>query len=157
MSASNTDSRRRKSIYRNGAGQHAIEVRKPGNGAVIKRANYFNSVWGAFAAIDLGDFNGNGRSELVVLARNGANKNAVEVRDALSGARLSCVFYLSPNFALVDIKSAADVNSHGRPEIVVLGNNNGSSNTAHAKDAKTGELIARPINVRDSLNCPGGS
>jgi probable HAF family extracellular repeat protein len=129
----------------NGAGQHAIEVRKPGNGAIIKRANYFNNVWGAFGAIDLGDFNGNGRSELAVLARNGANKNAVEVRDSLSGVRLSRVFYLSPNFALVDFTSAADVNSSGRPEIVVLGKKNGSSNTAQAKDAKTGELIAKPI------------
>jgi hypothetical protein len=67
------------------------------------------------------------------------------VRDALSGVRLSRVFYLSPNFALVDFTSAADVNSSGRPEIVVLGKKNGSSNTAQAKDAKTGELIAKPI------------
>ncbi|MGI9264461.1 MAG: choice-of-anchor Q domain-containing protein, partial [Gammaproteobacteria bacterium] len=123
----------------NTAGQHAIEVRKPGNGGVIKRANYFNNVWGAFGAIDLGDFNGNGRSELAVLARNGAGKNAVEVRDALSGARISRVFYLSPNFALVDMASTEDVNNNGRPEIVILGDKDGSSNTAQAKDAKTGE------------------
>jgi CSLREA domain-containing protein len=129
----------------NQAGQHAIEVRKPGNGGVIKRANYFNNVWGAFGATDLGDFNGNGRSELAVLARNGAGKNAVEVRDALSGVRLSRVFYLSPNFSLVDLASTEDVNNNGRPEIVILGDKDGSSNTAQAKDAKTGELIAKPV------------
>lgn len=131
----------------NTAGQHAIEVRKPGNGALIDAspARFFNDVWTAFGANDMGDFNGNGRSELAVLARNGAGKNAVEIRDALSGVRISRVFYLGPANNLVDFDSAEDVNSNGRPEIIVLGKKDGGPNTAHAKDGKTGDLIAKPV------------
>jgi hypothetical protein len=131
----------------NTAGQHAIEVRKPGNGALIDAspARFFNDVWTTFGANDMGDFNGNGRSELAVLARNGAGKNAVEIRDALSGVRISRIFYLGPANNLVDFDSADDVNSNGRPEIIVLGKKDGGPNTAHAKDGKTGDLIAKPV------------
>jgi len=131
----------------NTAGQHAIEVRKPGNGALIDAspARFFNDVWTAFGANDMGDFNGNGRSELAVLARNGAGKNAVEIRDALSGVRISRIFYLGPANNLVDFDSAADVTSNGRPEIIVLGKKQGGPNTAQAKDGKTGDLIAKPV------------
>ncbi len=132
----------------NQAGQNAIEVRRPGNGGLLKSVPYFNNVWTVFGAIDLGDFNGNDRSELSVLARNGAGKNAVETRDSSSGVRLGTqprLFFLGPANDLVDFTSSADVNGNGRPEIIVLGKRDGGSNTAHAKDARTADLIGKYI------------
>lgn len=132
----------------NQAGQNAIEVRTPGNGSLLKSVPYFNNVWTVFGARDLGDFNGNGRSELSVLARNGAGKNAVETRDSSSGVRLGTmprVFFLGPANELVDFTGSPDVNGNGRPELIVLGKRDAGSNTAQAKDARTGDLIGKYI------------
>jgi hypothetical protein len=134
-------------LAENPAGKQAIEVRKAGNGAVVERVFYFNDVWSASDAVDLGEFNGNGRSEMSVLATNNAGKHAVETRDLLSGKQISRHFFLGPTNTVIGLADSADVDSNGRPELIVLGNkdaNNNSANTAQTKDVKTGALISKP-------------
>jgi hypothetical protein len=133
-------------LAENPAGQQAIEVHKVGNGALVERVFYFNDIWTAWDAIDLGEFNGNGRSEMSVLATNNAGKHAVETRDALSTKQISRHFFLGPDNVVIGLADVADVNGNSRPELVVLGNKDAANNTANTiqtKDVKTGDLISK--------------
>jgi hypothetical protein len=133
-------------LAENQAGQQAVEVHKAGNGELVERVFYFNDIWKAWDAIDLGEFNGNGRSEITVLATNNAGKHAAETRDALSGKQISRQFFLGPTNTVIGVADVADLNNSGRPELVVLGNkdaNNNTANTIQAKDVKTGDLIGK--------------
>jgi hypothetical protein len=133
-------------LAENAAGQQAIEVHKVGNGVLINTVQYFNDIWKSWAAIDLGEFNGNGYSEMSVLATNDAGKHAVETRDLLSGKQISRHFFLGPTNTVIGLADSEDVDSNDRPEIIVLGNKeatNSTANTAQAKDVKTGALISK--------------
>ena len=134
-------------LAENPAGQQAIEVHTVGNGALVNQVLFFNDIWKASHAVDLGEFNGNGRSELAVLATNNASKHAVETKDVLSGKQISRHFFLGPTNTVIGLADSADVDGGGRPELIVLGNKdaaNNTANTAQAKDVKTGALISKP-------------
>jgi len=134
-------------LAENPAGQQAIEVHKVGNGELVNQVLFFNDVWKASYAVDLGEFNGNGYSELAVLATNNAGKHAVETKDTLSGKQISRHFFLGPTNTLQGFAQSADVDGNGKPELIVLGNKeaaNNTANTAQAKDVKSGALISKP-------------
>jgi PKD repeat protein len=137
-------------LAENPAGQQAIEVHTVVDGAFVNQVLYFNDVWAPLArsraAIDLGEFNGNGYSEMSVLATNNAGKHAVETRDLLSGKQISRYFYFGPTNTMIGIADVADVDGNSRPENVVLGSKDASDKTANsiqAKDVKTGVLVAK--------------
>jgi len=123
-------------------GLQAIEVHTVDDGALVNRVFYFDDTWTATAAIDLGEFNGNGRSEMAVLATNNTGEHAVQTRDALSGAKISQHSFLSPIVTVIGLADSADVSGNEKPELIVLGNKS-TGNPAQARDVKTGELISK--------------
>ena len=133
-------------LAENQDGRPAVEVHTIDDGNLVEQVVYFGNAWSATSAIDLGEFNGNGRSELSVLATNNAGDHAVETRDALSGAQIARVFFLGPANTTIGLADVADIDGNNRPEVVVLGNKeatNNSANTIQAKDAKTAALISK--------------
>jgi PKD repeat protein len=131
-------------LAENPAGQQAIEVYLVSTGDFVNQVLFFNNIWKASHAVDLGEFNGNGVSELAVLATNNAGKHAVETRDTLSGKQISRHFFLGPTNTMKGLAQSADVDGNGKPELIVLGNKDAANNTAQAKDVKTGALVSKP-------------
>ena len=96
-------------------GRQAIEVHTVDDLALVQRVFYFDDTWTATAAIDLGDFNGNGRSEMAVLATNNAGEHAVQTRDALSGAKqIARTSFLGPINTVIGLADSADVDGNGQ-------------------------------------------
>lgn len=125
-------------------GATTVRVRDALTGA----AHWQVTLPGTGEAIDLetlGDVNGNGKRDIVVLRTAPAS---VAVRDGLSGAAVKTIA-LTSGFFPKALTTLADVNGNGKPDVAVLGTKAGKS-VVELRDSQTGALIKST-----TFNSPG--
>ena len=125
-------------------GATTVRVRDALTGA----AHWQVALPGTGEAIDLetlGDVNGNGKRDIVVLRTAPAS---VAVRDGLTGAAVKTIA-LTSGFFPKALATLADVNGNGKPDVAVLGTKAGKS-VVELRDSQTGALIKSII-----FNSPG--
>jgi hypothetical protein len=92
----------------------------------------------------IGDVNGNGAGELVVLGRYpGTGGQPMDVKDAATGEQLRRVWF-NRSFPVQDATQCPDVNGNGSPEIGVVGQRESDGQVVvFLKDPLTGERVRR--------------
>lgn len=140
-----------------GPGQHAfavvaenrhdhrvsVQLRRRGDGSAINTNKYFGNIWQAIALQTIDDISGNGRPEIVVLARSDAGVNSVLIKDALSRQVVARIRYFGKVVTPEAMTSIGDVGGSAAVELPVLGlNSNTGVEIAQSRDAATGALVS---------------
>jgi hypothetical protein len=122
-------------------GRVSVQLKKRSDGSLINTNRFFLAGWDALELNSIADVSGNGRPELVVLARSEAGLNQVVLKDAETKLNVNKVNYFGPATTPKALAVLGDLGGGTAPELTVLGELPDGRYSAQNRDALTDERI----------------
>lgn len=119
----------------------SVQLKKRSDGSLINTNRFFLTGWDPIELDTVNDLSGNGRPELVVLARSEAGLNQVVIRDAETKAIVNKINYFGPATTPKAAALLGDIGGSAAPEISVLGELPDGRFSVQNRDALTDERI----------------
>jgi hypothetical protein len=119
----------------------SVQLKKRSDGSLINTNRFFLAGWDALELDSIEDVSGNGRPELVVLARSEAGLNQVVLKDAETKQNVNKINYFGPATTPKALAVLGDLGGGAAPELSVLGELPDGRYSAQNRDALTDERI----------------
>lgn len=119
----------------------SVQLKKRSDGTLINTNRFFLTGWDPIELDTIDDVSGNGRPELVVLARSEAGLNQVVIKDAETKVNVNKINYFGPSTTPKAAVVLGDIGGGAAPEITVLGELPDGRYSAQNRDALTDERI----------------
>ena len=123
----------------------SVQLRRRSDGSLINTNRFYVSNWEPIAFDTMADVSGNGRPELVVLARSETGVNQVLVKDADTAAIVNKVNYLGADSIPSAIAVLGDIGGGTAPELTVLGELPDGRHLAQNRDVLTDERVSNVL------------
>ncbi len=117
----------------------SVQLKKRSDGSLINTNRFFLAGWDPIELDTVNDLSGNGRPELVVLARSEAGLNQVVLRDAETKAIVNKINYFGPSTTPKAMTVLGDIGGGPSTELTVLGELPDGRYSAQNRDALTDE------------------
>ena len=130
----------------------SVQLRRRSDGSLINTNRFYLANWEPIAFDTMRDVSGNGRPELVVLARSETGVNQVLVKDADTAAIVNKVNYLGADSTPSAMAVLGNLGGGAAPELTVLGELPDGRHLAQNRDALTDVRVNNVLFFNSSWN-----
>lgn len=119
----------------------SVQLRRRSDGSVINTLLYFRNIWDAVDVDWLQDLSGNGRSEVVLVARSDAGRISALIKDAATGNTVNRTNFYSPAATPVSLTQISSVGGGAAVDLPLLGVKNNGRSIVQIRDALTDTVV----------------